>query len=180
MIRGTFGERGRSEGFTLVELMIVVSVSSMVFLVAAYLLGDTMRMMSAVDTQIGMAQEGRQIREMILRGIDAPQGLRSARALNFKVLQTQGNDEGRKVEFDIEDGTKNGKRAWVQISKDGKVRIKGQTPRDIGGRYRLTEGSAPFDVQDGVVIADFVLKARIQGREVEQVHPLRTVLLNRE
>lgn len=173
--------RAASRGFTLVEMLVTLSLGVVVLGFVSLTLVDTFRLWLGCVAEFELTQQARSARERILRGIDGEYGLREARAFNLKVLVQGNRPAGNKLAFNAVDGSNNGKRCWVRVNNREKLVTKGKNPDELEfGRLNVSLAEEAFwlDTTNQVVVCDLRFYATSGGRRREQTHRLRACVLN--
>lgn len=170
-----------SRGFTLVEVLVALSLGVLVLGFVSLTLVDTFRLWIRCVADFDLTQQARSARERILRGIDGEYGLREARAFNLKVLVEGDRPAGNKLAFNAVDGSNNGKRCWVRVNNREKLVTKGENPDELEfDRLNVSLAREAFwlDETNNVVVCDLTLYTMSGGRRREQTHRLRACVLN--
>lgn len=94
----------RSHSMTLVEMMFAVIVASMVFAMLFSMLSRPLGLWHKAMAQWHLTQQGRMLRERMLRGIEYKYGLREAQRSSV-MIQPGSTEKVEWIDFDVDDGT---------------------------------------------------------------------------
>jgi len=167
---------GVSAGFTLIEVMIALSVSVLVLGGTAMVMVQMVRLWRDATAQWELAQQARVARERVLRGLDGCYGIREA--------DTNTWCANNQIWFHAENGMPGGQQCVVYVNSSDELKsytFSGDPPKMLNREGVKTEVAgipAVFSLSNGVITCTFSNTYALMGKTYSHIQVVTTRIIN--